>query len=172
MSGKKRSLSEVLTRKVRFKKVGPASAVERGRKPRSWYNREEIDQMAYKRMLESFSTAIYYGHSYNRYDLFEFDEDTGILTLTKLFLNPGEEVEKNLLCRYNVLTNELHGVWPENRSMKITVGEFVVEILAVFGIPNLSGDAGFLKMWEKRLKRIVEMRRFQNDYKIRKGVVK
>lgn len=108
--------------------------------------------MAYKIPLENIETAIYYGWSTNRHDLYEFDDDTGILSLTALKATP-EQAAHVRIAEYNLATRKFTAlIWDDvARSLKQTVTMFLLNILVVYEVEEIEGPPGFMRKWEPRM---------------------
>lgn len=108
--------------------------------------------MAYKIPLENMETAIHYGWSSNRHDLYEFDWDTSILSLTALKATP-EQSAHVVIAEYNLATRKFTAlVWDDVvRSLKQTVTMFLLNILVVYEVEEIEGPPGFMRKWEPRM---------------------
>lgn len=115
--------------------------------------------MTYSRTLDNIWTAIWYGRCNSRYDRY-ISEGT-LIRILKVFHHPNsiEEVE---LARFDLLTGKFECLtWPESRGMKITIGEFFVELNAIFEVTEAVGPPGFHNRWDKRIKKMQKMRKIQ-----------
>ena len=125
--------------------------------------------MAYRIPLENFETAIHYGQSHNRHDLYQFDHDTATLRLTALKVTP-EQSSHVRVAEYNLATQVFTAlVWDDVvRSLKQTVSQFLLNILAVYEVEEITGPPGFMRKWEPRIDIIKNLRLDQtwrqNDY--------
>jgi len=119
--------------------------------------------MAYKIPLENMETAIHYGSSHNRHDLYQYDEEGGIMTLTALKVTP-EHVGHVVVAEYNLKTCKFTAlVWDDVvRSLKQTVTMFLLNILVVFDVEEIEGPPGFMRKWEPRLEMRKRMRNYQS----------
>ena len=120
------------------------------------------DRVAYKIPLENMWTAIYYGSSHNRHDLYEYDEATGIISLTGLKVTP-EHSSHVKVAEYNFGTRKFTAlVWDDvARSLKQTVTQFLINIMVVFDVEEIEGPMGFMRKWDNRMEIIKKMRNYQ-----------
>ena len=125
--------------------------------------------MTYKIPMECIETALFYGHSHNRHDLYEFDHETSILRLTGLRVTP-EQSSHVRVAEYNLQTQIFTAlIWDDAaRSLKQTVTQFLLNILAVYDVEEIIGPPGFMKKWEPRMELRKNLRNDQswrmNDY--------
>jgi len=125
--------------------------------------------MVYKIPLENIETAIYYGHSHNRHDLYEFNEDAAVLSLTALKVTP-EQSSHVRVAEYNLTTRVFTAlVWDDVvRSLKQTVSQFLLNVLVGFEVEEIVGPPGFMRKWEPRMDLRKSLRHYQmwrqNDY--------
>ena len=125
--------------------------------------------MAYKIPLENIETAIFYGSSHNRHDLYEFSHDTGVLSLTALKVTP-EESTHSRVAEYDLRTQIFTAlIWDDVvRSLKQTVTQFLINILMVYEVEEIQGPPGFLRKWLPRMELRKKLRNDQswrmNDY--------
>ncbi len=108
--------------------------------------------MTYKIPLENIETAIHYGFSSNRHDLYEFDHDTSVVSLTSLMSTP-EQSSHVRVGEYNLQTQVFTAlVWDDVvRSLKQTVTLFLLNILVVYEVEEIEGPPGFMRKWEPRM---------------------
>ena len=125
--------------------------------------------MAYKIPMENMWTALYYGSSHNRHDLYEFDDDTGIIRLTALKVTP-EQSSHVVVAEYNLNNCVFTAlVWDDVvRSLKQTVSQFLINTLVVFEVEEIKGPPGFMRKWEPRLEIRKRMRNYQS---VRSGLL-
>ena len=121
-----------------------------------------VDNMAYKIPMECMFTAIYYGSSHNRHDLYTYDEATRVLTLTGLKVTP-EQSSHVVVAEYNIETGVFTAlVWDDVvRSLKQTVSQFLLSILSVFDVEDIAGPPAFMAKWEKRIDMRKKLRSYQ-----------
>ncbi len=158
-------LKRSLKRKTKHKKPGPIP------NPLGVASAGEVrgEKMAYKIPIENIETAIYYGQSHNRHDLYQFDDETGTLSLTALKVTP-EQSSHTRVAEYNLKTRVFTAlVWDDVvRSLKQTVSLFLLNILAVYEVGEIVGPPGFMAKWEPRMdlrKRLLNHQSWkQNDY--------
>jgi len=108
--------------------------------------------------MECVHVAMTYGAGHNRYDLYEYDHDTHVLTLSLMAIRPDEEFI-NTAARYSLETGVFECFyWGDVRSIKQVVSGFLVNILAVFDVREIRGPDGFLEKWHPRMEKRREMR--------------
>ena len=119
-----------------------------------------MSNMVYKIPMESMFTAIYFGSSYNRHDLYEYED--GVITLTGLKVTP-EQAEHIIVAQFNLETGIFTAfVWDDVvRSLKQTVSIFMMNVLGTFDVEGIVGPAGFVDKWEPRLDMRKKMQNFQ-----------
>ena len=123
--------------------------------------------MAYKIPMESIYAAMQYGSAHNRYDIFEFNYSTQILTFSVMAIRPDKEYI-DTIAAYHLKTGTFECFyWGDIRSLKQVVSNFFLNVLGVFDVQHIEGPLGFREKWADRMIKRKEMREMEENARTR-----
>jgi hypothetical protein len=119
------------------------------------------EKVAYKIPMESMYTAMEFGSGHNRYDIFEYDHNTNVLTLSVMAIRPDKEYI-DTIATYHLGTGVFECLsWGDIRSLKQVVTNFLMNVLGVFDVQRIEGPEGFMNKWSERMVKRNKMREME-----------
>jgi hypothetical protein len=104
-----------------------------------------------------------YGESHNRYNIYEFDHSTRILSLSVMAIRPDKEYI-DTIAKYSLKTGAFECLyWGDIQSLKQVVSLFFSHVLSIFEVQSIEGPEKFMEKWGTRMVKRKEMKEMEEN---------